>query len=242
MPALNGIFLHLEFHQCLYTLLVAIFVIKLLFVLHACFALESNADSGSHVHHHRTHFQAVQNMDQKTFTAIVVYMNQVVNNYGGGHANMGPYVFSMDYVAYCTHGHKIVAVAFIRKSTWVLKPRHKRDEKYGGCDTLYSNWLSISLPETPIPSREQPNAFYTWNVRGLCVLPKYRRLGVATALLKMILGHARDHYIVHVELHVDKEPARGCAWKVQMYQNLGFCVLPERTEDYHLVWMNPRLL
>ena len=242
MPALSGTFLHLDLHQCIYTLLVAIFVIKFVCILYTCFVLECKADSSSRDRHHRTHFQAVQSMDQKTFTAIVVYMNQVVKGYGGGHANMGPYVFSMDYVAYCTYENQIMGVAFIRKSSWILRPQRKRDEKHGGCDTLYSNWLSISIPDTPILPHEQPDAFYTWNVRGLCVLPKYRRLGVATGLLHMILGHAREHYIVHVELHVDKEPTRGCAWKVQMYQKLGFCALPERREDYHLVWMNPCLL
>lgn len=242
MPALSGIFVHLEFHHCMCSLFAAIFVIKFIFILCACSMPESHADSSCRNQHHRTHFQAVHTMDQKTFTAIVTYMKQAVKSCGGGHTSMGPYVFSMDYVAYCTYENQIVAVAFMRKSTWILKPQYSRDEKHGGIDSLYSNWLSISLPDTPIHAYKEPNVFYTWNVRGLFVLPKYRRLGVATALLHMILGHARDHYIVHVELHVDKEPARGCAWKVQMYQKLGFCALPERREDYHLVWMNPCLL
>ena len=228
---------HAAFDACIYVGLALLAVFAILLA-----AVDRQQQSVTPRRNHRTYFKSVRSMDQKMFTSIVLYMKRVMNEYGHKRVNMAPYVFSMDYVAYCTYDNEIIGLAFVRESSWCLKPQRMRDEKCGGSDTLYSNWLPITVPSDTVISCDTPNTFHTWNVRGLCVHEKYRQQGIATELMRIILEQARNRYIVHVELHVDKEPGRGCAWKVQFYQKMGFCALPERLEDYHLVWMNPVLL
>lgn len=192
--------------------------------------------------HYTTCFSSVESMDQKTFTSMVLHMCRVLKADAKNSINMNSYVQSMDYVVYTKHRNDIIGLAFVRLGAWRLKPEEYRDEGKGGMDTLYGNWLPCNMSFASATAHAQRHVFYSWNVRGLCVEPLHRRLGVASELMQVILRHARERDALHVELHVDKEPAHQCGWKVAFYQRLGFCALPARSNDYHLVWMNPGLL
>lgn len=75
---------------------------------------------------------------------------------------------------------------------------------------------------------------WTLYVMTLCVLPAYRRLGVATALVKHVLEHAKPGMSfagrviesVRIHVHTDNGAAR------LLYESLGFQVVDEVSNYY----------
>lgn len=95
------------------------------------------------------------------------------------------------------------------------------------------DWCAVSDPEHAEADGQKMLKYC--NVRALSVSSQHRRLGLASALIKLVQKKARAENMLWIELHVDEKKDKSHEWLLSMYRNLDFVVLPRPQRREYLL-------